>query len=553
MSRKLDRRLAALAEAVEVAQDRLDEEIVERARAVVARAGKRLGLGVEATVVALAGPTGAGKSTLFNALAGSDLSDAGRRRPTTANATAAVWGETGYALLDWLEVTRRHRMDAGPADGLVLLDLPDFDSVERGHRLEVERLLDLVDLVVWVVDPQKYADSSVHDRYLRPLADYEETMVVVLNQVDLLDPVARDTCRDDLRRLLREDGLDRVPVLAVSARSGAGLGDLREELKRRVAARSAAVARLAADVSTTAAALAAGCSERSAERLRRVDRQRLIGSLAEAAGLSTVARAVARAHRRRGALATGWPLVRWLRRLRPDPLRRLGVGERPNPDVHTSRAGPTAVQSAHAATATRALADGAAGDLSSPWPSLVRAAATRQEDRLAERLDRAVAGAELNPRRPRWWRAAGLVQALLAAVMLAGALWLLVLMALGFVRLDEALPLPEVEGLPLPTLMLAGGALAGILLALLTRWFNRFGARRRARAAAASMRRQVEDVANELVIGPVEAELAAHDRLCAASREALAGPRRVGILRGGDPHDQRWDRDAGGKAGPRGS
>jgi len=527
VSGELDRRLAALGEAVEVADGRLDEETVERARAVVARAGKRLGLGLETTVVALAGPTGAGKSTLFNALAGSELSDAGRRRPTTANAAAAMWGETGDALLDWLEVPRRHRMGAGPADGLVLLDLPDFDSVERGHRLEVERLLDLVDLVVWVVDPQKYADSSLHDRYLRPLAKYGETMLVVLNQADLLDPSARDACRDDLRRLLREDGLNRVPVLVVSARSGAGLGDLRGELERRVAARSAAVARLAADVSTTATALAAGCSEKLAERVRRADRQRLIGSLAEAAGVPTVTRAVALAHRRRGALATGWPFVRWLRRLMPDPLRRLRVGERPDPDVHTSLPGPTPVQIAQAATATRALADGAAGDLRPPWPSLVRDAATRSEDRLVERLDRAVAGAELNPRRPRWWRAARLLQALLAAVVLAGGLWLLVLVVLGFLHLDKALPLPEVEALPLPTLMLGGGALAGILLALLTRALNRIGAGRRARAAVASMNRRVEGVANELVIGPVEAELAAHDWLCEATRGALASPGRL--------------------------
>ena len=42
------------------------------------RAGDRLGLGLEATVVALAGPTGAGKSTLFNALAGADARADGR-------------------------------------------------------------------------------------------------------------------------------------------------------------------------------------------------------------------------------------------------------------------------------------------------------------------------------------------------------------------------------------------------------------------------------------------------------------------------------------------
>jgi putative ribosome biogenesis GTPase RsgA len=66
----LESRLAALAEAAELAEGRLDPALTEPARAVVRRAGERLGHGLGATVVALAGPTGAGKSSLFNALAG---------------------------------------------------------------------------------------------------------------------------------------------------------------------------------------------------------------------------------------------------------------------------------------------------------------------------------------------------------------------------------------------------------------------------------------------------------------------------------------------------
>src|SRR5687768_8185056 len=141
----LDTQLAALADAADLAAGRLDEDDVETARAAVAKAGSRLGLGVEETVVALAGPTGAGKSSLFNALAGAELTAVGRRRPTTSAAVAAVWGDGGGPLLDWLEIPRRHRLDGNELDGLVLLDLPDFDSVERDHRLEVDRLVDLVD------------------------------------------------------------------------------------------------------------------------------------------------------------------------------------------------------------------------------------------------------------------------------------------------------------------------------------------------------------------------------------------------------------------------
>src|SRR5690606_26435885 len=134
---------------------------------------------------------------------------------------------------DWLGVRRRHVVDpsADPAErepgGLILLDLPDHDSIEASHRLEVNRLVGLVDLLVWVLDPQKYADAAVHERYLRPLARHGDVTVVVLNQIDRLPPGAADACLADLRRLLAEDGLEGVRLVATSAVTGAGLPDLR--------------------------------------------------------------------------------------------------------------------------------------------------------------------------------------------------------------------------------------------------------------------------------------------------------------------------------------
>ena len=254
MKGNLDERLTALAEAARLGQKRLDDDVVERARAVVAKAGERLGLGVESTVVALAGPTGAGKSRLFNALAGEELAAVGRRRPTTAVGQAAVWGDGADPLLDWLEIPRRHRLAADGLDGLVLLDLPDFDSVETAHRLEVDRIVGLADLVAWVVDPQKYADAALHDRYLRPLASHGEAMAVVLNQADLLSPRNVDALRADVGRLLAEDGVRGAPLLVVSAETGEGLDELRRLFAERVRARDAAVARLAADVDDAAEA-----------------------------------------------------------------------------------------------------------------------------------------------------------------------------------------------------------------------------------------------------------------------------------------------------------
>jgi GTP-binding protein EngB required for normal cell division len=516
----LDHRLAALGEAAELAEGRLDEDTVERARAVVARAGERLGLGLESTVVALAGPTGAGKSRLFNALAGEALAAVGRRRPTTSVGQAAVWGDGADPLLDWLEIPHRHRLAADGLDGLVLLDLPDFDSVEAAHRLEVDRIVGLADLVAWVVEPQKYADAALHDQYLRPLASHGEAMAVVLNQADLLPPRDVDAWRADVARLLAEDGVREAPILVVSAETGEGLDDLRRLLAERVRARDAAVARLAADVDDAVEAFEDACGNGSAAGVRSDDRRRLVAALEDAGGVPAVLRAVDASHRRRGALATGWPFVRWARRLRPDPLKRLRLPETPRPETRTSLPGPTDVQTAQVATAARRLADRAAEGLPEPWPRHVRDATIARDVEVADRLDRAVAGADLSVSHPRWWSAASLLQRAFALALLAGGLWLFVLAVLGYLRVDEVVPLPEAYGIPIPTWLLVGGTLAGIAFAFFARLANGAGARRRARAAARSLRSRIEEVGHELVVAPVEAELDVQRRLCEAVTRA---------------------------------
>ncbi|HEU4487656.1 MAG TPA: YfjP family GTPase, partial [Actinomycetota bacterium] len=181
----IDSRLEALSEAVELGRGRLDPALIEQAAGVRARAGARLGHGTDLTVVALAGATGSGKSSLFNALAGFELAAVGVRRPTTGRPQACVWGQAAAdELLDWLGIAERHHLSGGEEglDGMVLLDLPDHDSTEASHRIEVDRLVELVDLLVWVVDPQKYADAALHERYLRPLRGHSSVMVVGLNR-----------------------------------------------------------------------------------------------------------------------------------------------------------------------------------------------------------------------------------------------------------------------------------------------------------------------------------------------------------------------------------
>jgi len=261
-SASLPVRLASLTELTRIGSrrtgaDGFSPELLAEAETLLRRSGERMRMSASHTVVALAGGTGSGKSSLFNALAGANFSPAGVMRPTTKHSHACVWGMEGAApLLDWLSVQRRHRyarasaLDEGEASltGLLLLDLPDHDSVVTGSAAMVDRLVKLVDMLVWVLDPLKYADAAVHRRYLVPLAGHAAVTMVVLNQVDTLSPDQAADCEADLRRLLDAEGLTETSVQVTSALTGAGLDELRLSLATAVATRRAAVDRITADI-----------------------------------------------------------------------------------------------------------------------------------------------------------------------------------------------------------------------------------------------------------------------------------------------------------------
>nr|WP_148272165.1 GTPase [Micromonospora maris] len=523
-------RLEAIRRFLGIVDGQLPDTPLVPARTLVERAGTRLSLSRDHTVVALAGATGSGKSSLFNAMARMDLSPVGVRRPTTGVTHACVWGplDGGTRLLDWLGVLPRHRFvreslldgdDESTLHGLILLDLPDFDSVQHSHRLEVDRLLGLVDLVVWVVDPQKYADRVVHGSYLREFHRHRDVTVVVLNQVDRLPPTDVDRVVADLRRLLDADGLDGVPLLTTTITDPAGTEGLRGALERSVAERQAALRRLSGDVDAVVAALdeMVGAPRPALTTddpaLAALDR-----ALVAAAGVPTVAEAVEQAYRHRAATTTGWPLVRLWRRLRPDPLRRLHLPDRSGDPrdpaeslvAATSVPEPSVADRSALGLAVRTVAERAGTGLPSAWPNAVTAAARSRLGDLPDALDRAIADTDLGMNRPRlWWRLVGGLQWLVTLAAVAGLGWLALGYALRALGLPE-LRHPMVGEVPVPTLLLLGGLFAGLLMAALTRPVARWAARRARQRAEARLTGAVTKVGEEYVLAPVRTVIAAH-------------------------------------------
>jgi GTP-binding protein EngB required for normal cell division len=498
---------------VVLADGRVDAARVARARAVRKKADARLARGEGLVVAALVGGTGSGKSSLCNALAGSEVSPVGVRRPTTEVPRAVVGGDLGASgpLLDWLAVPQRHAGGEEVPDGLVLLDLPDHDSVAVGHRDTVDRLVERVDVLVWVVDPIKYAMRALHEGYLGRLATHAEVVLVVLNRVDELAEADRAAVEVDLRRLLDAEGLGKARVVLTSARSGEGVGELRRILAEEAAEHGAAARRLAGDLRATALDLLVDVGARDAGPL---DAEGVVEALAGAAGVGGVA-ATAADESRAGALEGTRPIVSRagtaIISRGPSVLRHLRGLLPGGPDA-PSRA------SAHAASvgvrhAVVQVVDRCAEPLPAPWRGRLQQVVGADSGALARTVAAAVDRVPLRSPRRWWWPVLALVLSVLELAVLAGAVWLAGLAVLGYLQLLAPQPPLAVGRVPWPTALLLGGLALRLLGGVLRRRLAKGGAHRHRQRVARELLVAVQEVAAERVVAPLRAELAARDEL----------------------------------------
>jgi hypothetical protein len=508
------------------------------ARKTLAAARTRLGFPGTAFVLALAGGTGAGKSSLLNALAGHQVSPPGPTRPVTAEPVAWVPADAAAELgplLRWVGVDKVVSHDDPRFTDLCLLDLPDYDSVERRHRATVDQVLPRVDAVCWVLDPEKYNDRVLHEDYLRPLAHHADRAVFVVNRRDVIggpQQVAELTA--DLRRTLETDGIHGRPVFVVSADppDGAGQGELQELrawLSERLQAKAVVTERLAADCRQRGVELArlAGLDGQDAGRplvgdsARRDARERAVAAARSAVDVEGVRRACRRRTLAEARAAGAGPLGRLLAVV----ARARGAGER----------GPGSARSIDPVAYARAWRGRSTLSRTvNPVHDLLRRAATaappalraevmglakpdRLEERLTEAIDGAVTRGTVDHARPprSWlWPLIGVLQTLATVAVAAGLLWYLTLYLAGRAQAD--LPdLPTFRDVPVPLLLVVGGVLVGWLLARLLgasarragrRWADRLtgdldgGVTREVEAAISEPLAELEAARSELLV-----------------------------------------------------
>lgn len=174
-------------------------------------------------VVLLLGPTGAGKSTIFNSIAGRPLSATGVLRPTTRSVIVLANRDDRAALaegpLSGLDPDQvRIVGDETATPGLAVVDAPDVDSVEHANRALADRLVEAADLCVFVTTASRYADRVPWEVLARVRAR-GLPLVVVVNR---LPPGAGDrkVVLDDVTRLFSESGIGGAPDAVVSVVEG---------------------------------------------------------------------------------------------------------------------------------------------------------------------------------------------------------------------------------------------------------------------------------------------------------------------------------------------
>ncbi len=578
------RSVASLKDAISYGEGRVPETVLLDAAETLERLSQRRELSTEHTVIGFFGATGSGKSTLFNAIAGQNIALSAPTRPTTSTVQAAIWeAEGSEELLDWLGIDKRvypqtqalategeatedngagggaaapnavtepapglfnriRRAIGGRGEmrtrtgGLILLDMPDFDSVTTTNRDLAARMMRYVDVLVWVVDPQKYADAVIHRDFMVPLAASGAQALCVLNQADKLAPAEVPAVLASLTRLLQAEGTEAhllAAPIAVSARTGEGVDVLRDLLAQVAAAKSLSLQRTDAQLHATASQLrtyAGGEGTVLAGAYALEAEQKLVQACYTSSHAEQVLEAATASYRRTAGQRTGWILTRWMSRLKADPLRRLHLGQQDEtkstskaeksagmlgsesenaPELVASSLPPlSAAQKAGMANAVRQYSKQMAARIDEPWKRSIKEAALSREAELPELLERDMVRIDYGLGRTRApWVIFNALQWIALMSALVGVGWLTLISGMAYLQIQlPPAPTPEGSPVPLPTLLLLLGVLLGIASAGVGRLLTAMGSRYYARKLRGRLQAGVEKAVQTCVVAPIQQE-----------------------------------------------
>ena len=131
------------------------------------------------------GGTGVGKSTLLNRLAGAEIAKTGILRPTSTEISLFLHESIAIDQLPNdlpLSTVRMGRHDNDSLRQILWIDMPDIDSVDVSNRMLALEWLPYIDVVIYVVSPERYQDDQGFELLHRHRG--EHAWIFVMNQWD---------------------------------------------------------------------------------------------------------------------------------------------------------------------------------------------------------------------------------------------------------------------------------------------------------------------------------------------------------------------------------
>ncbi|MCS4484401.1 50S ribosome-binding GTPase [Gleimia sp. 6138-11-ORH1] len=511
-----------LKEIIELTEPDLNEAQIKRSAEVVQLASERLKLDPQTTVVALVGATGSGKSSLFNALLEVDISPMGVKRPTTTEAIAVVHMTPRMPeLMDWLGI--KHRVlvpaDAKLPANMALLDLPDVDSIRSAGRELVAHLIKRVDLLIWVTDPEKYADNILHSEFIRPLAKHAPKTVAVLTKSDLLTEADMQTVKADLQRLLEAGEVKDPLVVTVSAKNGQGIESLRETLSAVATRQSQESQKLIAALEEEKEAISkeilGGKSELELQATYRgfkekKFRKQVENTVYEVANVPRLQQTVEATYRYRAGLASGFLLTRKLRLLKADPAKSLHLEQSPS----LTNLLPATQAANQLKLNVRRELEPLGEALPKKWYQQIQETALQGTENVIPAITQTLATVSLPipQEKPTWWKVSNWIQTLCWAVALAGLLWLLAFHLLrSFFLID--LPVQTWNLIPIKVWLMFFGTIGAVATSLITNLLVRITARKHALKATTILQQRLDAVAEENILNPVKTEISRQETI----------------------------------------
>jgi GTPase Era involved in 16S rRNA processing len=180
-------------------------------------------------IVAFMGGTGVGKSSLLNRLAGRAVARTGVERPTSREVT--LFHHESVTINNLPEKLPIERIKIAQHDDeakkdIIWIDMPDFDSTELSNKHLVLEWLPHIDVLIYVVSPERYRDDKawrlllseggrhawlfVLNQWDRGQSEQFEDFKQQLSKAGFVDPIIFKTICAESRQPDEFDGLQNT-------------------------------------------------------------------------------------------------------------------------------------------------------------------------------------------------------------------------------------------------------------------------------------------------------------------------------------------------------